>query len=139
MKIAFALAAAALSMIWLTACSSNPVVPTTGVHPPTTPDQVQLFDRYGPPKKYEILGTVSLVITPALRWDDRGDANAAFTQLIQQAAALGANGIYFNGKIPEATVVGMAGYHGIMYEVPIQIDPTTQSRTAIGTAVWVVQ
>jgi len=138
MKFVFALITAAMLATWLTACSEV-VVPTRGPHPPTTPDQVQLFDRAIPPKRYEILGSVSLVITPQLRWDQSGDANAAYNQLIQQACALGATGIFFDPKIPGTTVTSIAGYNGTMHEIPVHIDPTTQTRTAMGTAIWVVQ
>jgi hypothetical protein len=138
MKLVFALITAAMLTTWFTACS-DVVVPTRGEHPPTSPDQVVLFDRATPPKRYEILGSVSLVITPQLRWDESGDANAAYTQLIQQAAALGATGLFFDSKIPGTTITSLAGYHGTMYEVPIHIDPTTQTRTALATAIWVVQ
>jgi hypothetical protein len=135
MKIVRALFVVVLSAVWLTACSSE-VVPSSGPHAPTAPYQVLMYGK--PPRKYEIIGNLSLPITPELRWDDRGDANAAFTQLIQQAAALGANGIYFDPNIPGATVTAIAGYHGVFYTVPVHADPTTPTRTVLATAIWVI-
>jgi hypothetical protein len=128
----FAIALAVFLAAFLTGCASQ-VVPTTGPHPQTSPRQIMLYQKA--PQKYEILGSVTQVITPDLRWDAQGDATQAINLLKQQAGALGANGLLFQQGAGGATFSATAGYQGQFYEVPLRGNPTT----AIGIAIFVVQ
>jgi hypothetical protein len=124
---------AAFAAICLTACApTTQVVQSSGPHAPTTPYDVHLYAN--PPKKYEILGNVSVEITSTLRWGESGDATPAFNALIVKAAALGANGLLFDQTAGGATFTAVAGYHGDFYEVPMYSNPTT----ATATAIWVL-
>jgi hypothetical protein len=137
MKVSRTLLMAAISAVLLMACApTTQVVPTTGNHPPTSPYQVGFYSN--PPKQYEILGAVSVVITPELKWNDQGDATPAFNAMILQAAAMGANGIYFDQHANGAAFTAVAGYHGTFYTVPMHRDDNG-TPIATATAVWVLQ
>jgi hypothetical protein len=130
-KLMVSMAVAGLLM----SCASSEVVPSSGPRPPLSPDSVSLYKT--PPKKYEIRGRVSLVITPELAWDkSSGDANAAFDQLKAQAAALGANGLLFTLNRDAYDVLAGAGYHGTFYEVPLVYKP---QKTVFALAIFVVE
>ena len=57
-------------------CASPKVVPATK-HDPATPGSVQIYQK-PPAKDYEILGTVTLRASDKYKWDDRGNADAAY-------------------------------------------------------------
>ena len=66
MKRSMAVAAFAVLGVLMGGCSSPPeVVPSKGVRPPTSMDQVQIYQK--PPQKYEILGTIVEPITQDMR------------------------------------------------------------------------
>src|SRR5687768_8633278 len=87
-----------VAAIWTlaTGCKSE-IVPSSGSRTPTSPEQVKIYEKQ--PKRYEMLGTVSVPVGGEVRWDDRGHAKAGFDKLKQRAAALGANGLLL--KVPE--------------------------------------
>ena len=130
MKSNFVLILAA-GLLFLASCASQ-VVPTQP-HAATTLDQVKIYQNT--PKKYEFLGTVSLVIPPSMSWDQNGNANDGFNQLKQQAAALGANGLLLVQDAPSATYSVKAGYGGTFYNVPMRDNP----KTAVARAIFVVE
>ncbi len=132
MKSIFVSVGAACLLI-LASCSSNHVVPTTGVHMPTSPDQVKIYQN--PPAKYEILATLGLVITPDLQWDAYGNADAAFDRMKEAAASYGANGLLVDPKTLGGDVYVAAGYHGTIYTVPVRHNP----NTAINQAIFVLK
>jgi hypothetical protein len=103
----------------LSACASKPeVVPSSGPRPPTSPDQVQIYQKE--PKRYEKLGAVSVSRNEGASWDDRGDATAGFDILKRKAAALGANGLLLIAADEAANSKRItAGYHGNYYEIPV--------------------
>jgi hypothetical protein len=111
-------------------CASKPeVVPSSGTRTPTSAMQVKLYEK--PPKKYEILGTVTVTREEGARWDEKGDANAAFDTAKTKAAALGANGLLMAAQSGEYQYNATAGYHGKFYQVPV--------RGKQGAAVGVMQ
>ena len=118
-------------LLFLASCGSH-IVPAQS-HAPTTPDQVKIYQNA--PSKYEILDTVSLVITPDMTWDQSGNANTGFDQLKQKAAALGANGLLLDQHTPTATYQVQAGYSGTFYNVPMHLDP----KTAVAEAIFVLK
>jgi hypothetical protein len=117
----------------LAGCKSHTVVPTTGPHPAIDPAQVQVLQKA--PSKYEILGTVSVVITPDMKWDQSGNANAAFSEMRRQAAAMGANALWFDLNTPGAAYQVVAGYDGTFFQVPMHKDPLT----AVCRAIYIVE
>lgn len=130
MKSHFVLMFAA-GLLILAGCGSQ-IVPAQP-HSPTTLDQVKIYQD--PPKKYEILSTVSLVIPPDMTWDQNGNANSGFDQLRQAAAAQGANGVLLDQNTPSATYQTKAGYNGTFYNVPMHRDP----KTAVAEAIFVLK
>jgi hypothetical protein len=114
----------------LAGCST--VVPTTS-HPPTTPDKVKIYTDV--PKKYEILGTLSVPISADVHWDDKGNADAGFEQLKSAAAAEGANGILLKAPPGTTDFLVTVGYQNTMYQVPLKTNP----KTAVVQAIYVVE
>ena len=113
-------------------CASPKVVPTTK-HDPTTPSAVQIYQK-APAKDYEILGTVTLKASNKYKWDDRGNADAAYDELKRQAAALGANGLLLDAPDKSSDAHVTAGYHGEFYQIPVKLP---RPVTAIATAIFV--
>jgi hypothetical protein len=112
-------------------CASE-VVPSTP-HDPTSPAQVHIYQN-APDKKYEELGTIAVPVVGDVRWDDKGDADAGFDQLRQQAAARGANGILLDSDTIQAKDSVLAGDHGHYYTVPLRTSP---NRAAVAEAIYV--
>jgi hypothetical protein len=111
-------------------CASPKVVPTTK-HDPTTPGSVQIYQK-PPAKDYEILGTVTLKQSDRYKWDERGNADAAFDELKRQAAAMGANGLLMDAPKDASDARVTAGYHGEFYQIPVKLPrPVTAFATAI--------
>ena|SRR5438045_2579674 len=115
-------------------CSSGPKVLPTQSHAPGSPDQVKLYPK--PPAEYELLGLVSLDLTPQYRLDDNAHADAAFTEMIRRAAAMGGNGLLFEVPPGQSNASVTAGYHGTFYQVPVN---SQGQRTALAQAIYVVK
>ena len=122
---------AALTLLLVDAgCASKPeIVPSSGPRAATSAAQVKLYDKQ--PKKYELLGTVTVTRAEGAKWDEKGDANAAFDTAKSKAAALGANGLLMRAEAGEYTYHATAGYHGTFYQVPV--------RGKAGAAIGVMQ
>jgi hypothetical protein len=123
---------ACLTLVAALAGCGSTVVPTTS-HPAITSDKVKIYTDT--PKKYEILGTLSVPISADVHWDDKGNADAGFEQLKSAAAAEGANGILLIAPPGTTDVRVVVGYQGTMYQVPLKADP----KTAIVQAIYVVE
>jgi len=116
-------------------CKSDPeVVPSKGMRPPTTADQVKIYLKA--PKKYEDLGVVIQEVTPELRWDERGDATKGIEMMKAKAAAKGANGLLLADPDAQQKHSVLAGYKGEYYTVPIR---ETTPRQGVGTAIFVLE
>src|SRR5687768_8951641 len=103
-------------------CASEPeIVPSMGARTPTSLEQVKVYDKA--PKKYEILGKVTVTREEGAKWDERGNANAAFDNARAKAAALGANGLLVHAEPGEFQARATAGYHGKFYQVPVRGQP----------------
>ena len=113
-------------------CASPKVVPTTK-HDPSMASAVMIYQK-PPAKNYEILGTVTLKASDKYKWDDRGNADAAFDELKRQAAALGANGLLMDAPKDASDARVTAGYHGEFYQIPVKLP---RPVTAIATAIFV--
>ena len=128
----FAVAAFAAVAVAAAGCASKPeVIPFSGPRPPTRPDEVKVYQD--PPQKYEMLGPVSVAITPETRWDERGDATEGFRRLRSAAAAKGANGILLNAQPGTYDYRATAEDRGAYYQVPIRKQP----HAAIAEAIFV--
>jgi hypothetical protein len=129
--LGFSFALAALLVIGGgSGCASKPeVVASSGPRPPTSATQVKIYEKQ--PKKYEMLGTVTVTRAEGAKWDERGDANAAFDTAKSKAAALGANGLLLSAAPGEHEYHATAGYNGKFYQVPV--------RGGKGAAIGVMQ
>ena len=133
MQLHKALLMLAPAMVVLSACSE--VVPTTGPHPAISPDAVKLYQN--PPAKYEDLGKIVFPITPDVRWDERGDAQARLRARLKASRPprWAPNGILLKGDTgPNGRLVG-AGDGTTYYLVPVQNDP----KAAIVEAIFVLK
>jgi len=134
MRLAAALLLAGVVALLLAGCASNPkVLPSSGPHPPTTADQVQIYQTA--PSEYEVIDVVYAPITADTHWDDQGNADKGFDKLKADAAAVGANGLLLTAPPNSADLAVIAGYHGMMYKVPIRSQP----KAAVCQAIWVVK
>ncbi len=115
-------------------CASSEVVSSKGPRPPTDPAYVAIYQKE--PKKYERLGQVSQVVTPDMKWDEKGDSTAGFEKLKALAAEKGANGLLL--KLPEGTYayLVLAGYKGSYYQVPVKAG---EPKTVMGEAIYVIE
>jgi hypothetical protein len=120
----FVVVAAALSLgtamvVGPGGCASDPkIVPSSGTRPPSSKGQVKIYEKE--PERYELLGTVTVTRAEGAKWDQRGNADAAFDAALAKAAALGANGLLLSAKPGESEYHATAGYHGKFYQVPVR-------------------
>jgi hypothetical protein len=122
----------ALAAFVVGGCASPKVVPTTK-HEPSSPSAVQIYQK-APAKDYEVHGTVTLKASEQYKWDDRGNADAAYDELKRQAAAMGANGLLMDAPADATDARVTAGYHGQFYQIPVKLPKPV---TAIATAIYV--
>lgn len=81
-----------VSLLLLASCQAPaPEVLPTRQHPETTAAMVKVYQD--PPKRYEVLGTVSMPATALNRWDDSSPVDAGIELLKGGAAKVGANGM----------------------------------------------
>ncbi len=114
-------------------CASEPKVLPPTPHAATPADAIKVVAER--PSEYELLGTVSIEITPDLKWDERGNANKAFELLKKGAAATGANTLLLWAPPDKANGLATAGYNGKFYQVPIQA--AGGKRQAVAQAIFV--
>lgn len=123
-----------MASLLLAACASGPqILPPSGQHPVRQPAEVKIYQSQ--PKKYELLGPVSVRITPEMKWDERGNSNPAFEALLSQAGAKGANGLLLMSEEGTYDYRPGAGYKGTYYLVPLKREP----RTALAQAIFVLE
>jgi hypothetical protein len=114
-------------------CASHKDVPMTGPRPPTSADQVKIYQTI--PATFERLGRVSVAVTPEIKWDANGEAVLGFDRLKAAAAQRGANGLLLDlDKESSDFLVGVS-YHGQSFQVPIKNNP----KTAIAEAIYVIE
>ena len=122
----------AVATLMISGCTKE--VPPTQ-HAPTNPATVKLYQKK--PQRFEVLGTVMVPVTPAMKWDDRGDSTAGFEALKSKAAALGANGLLFVIEDHSKYDIEVtAGYKGEYYQIPLKLQPV---RTAMAEAIYVIK
>jgi len=122
-----------LALLLIAGCSSHQVKASSGPRPPTRADDVKIYQKA--PHQYERLGTVTVPVTPEVRWDQRGESRVGFDRLKAQAAALGANGVLLVVTDGSSDLTATAGYHGTFYQVPMRAQP----RAALAEAIYVLK
>jgi hypothetical protein len=115
-----------------TGCAPE-VVPSSGPRSPTSAEQVKIYQKQ--PRKYEKLGTVTVLAGSRVLWDDKGEAVVGFDELKAKAAALGANGLLLTADPSAFDAYINAGYHGTFYQVPVRHNP----KSAIAQAIFVLE
>ena len=88
-----------LVAVTLSACTSSTVIRTGQAYAPISPDQVQVF--FEPPYDYQVLGLVdahSDIVFSSHKAEKR-----AIKRLVEEAAALGANGVLITFEADYAT------------------------------------
>ena len=123
-RLCFGVSCALGLLLPLGGCASKPeIVPSSGPRTPTSASQVKIYEKQ--PKKYEMLGTVTVTREEGAKWDEKGDANAAFDTAKSKAAALGANGLLLAAAVRRVRVPRHR-------RLPRQVLPGPGSRTARG-------
>src|SRR5213083_2989370 len=109
--------AIATAMLFVAAgCQAKPeIIPSSGPRAAVPPDQVKIYQK--PPLRYERLGVVSVAATRESPWDARGNADAGFDRLKEEAAQRGANGLLLVVDREQYYGRVLAGYHDTFYEV----------------------
>ena len=123
-----------LGALVFSGCAQQPVVVPAQKHSPSAAADVKIYQKE--PAKYEKLGTVSLMITPDLGWDEKGNTDKAFEMLKAKAAELGANGLLLSMPKERYDLIASTGYHGNRYDVPMKMKP---DKMAMAEAIFVVE
>jgi len=124
------LALASLVLLVLSSCQSE-VVPMQS-HPQTTPAMVKVYQD--PPKRYEVLGSVSMKATAENRWEDNAPVDAGVELLKAGAAKVGANGVLL--KHPAHKDLLSCKYQGKPCSISIERTP---ERTVYAQPIYVVE
>lgn len=115
-------AIALMAFMAISACAEGSAIVTGKQRPAISPDQVQLY--IDPPKApYEVIALVNA--TSANGWTDQQSINYAITELKNQAAAVGANGVIIGQSRSQFGGVVMSG------TIPIAYDEQAVSGNAI--------
>jgi hypothetical protein len=124
------LALAGLMLLALASCQSE-VLPTQR-HPETKPAMVKVYQD--PPKRYEVVATVSMAATTQNRWEDNASVDAGIELLKAGAAKYGANGMIL--KHPAHKDLMWCKYLGKTYSISIERTP---ERTVYAQAIYVIE
>ena len=122
-----------LGGLMFSGCAQPTVLPSQK-HAPSSASAVKIYQKQ--PMKYEDLGMISLVITPDISWDEKGNTNKAFDMLKDKAAALGANGVLLDMPKDHYDLLASTGYNGTRYDVAMKMKP---EKTAMAHAIFVVE
>ncbi len=118
-----------LILFILTSCASGSHILTGQKRPPLEPSTVKLYVE--PPEQYEVIGIVHASSDSG--WTQQGDMDYAVSELKNQAAKLGANGIILSGR-GETSSTSVGAYNsGMVYAV------SSTAQTVSGKAVYVIQ
>ena len=112
----------------LSSCASGSYILTGEKRTPVLPKSVKLYTS--PPQEYEVIGIVNASSDSG--WTQQGDMDYAVTELKEQAAKLGANGVILSGTgESSSSTVGAYG-NGAIYAV------SSTAQTVSGKAVYVI-
>ena len=117
------------SMFLLLSCASGSYILTGQKRDPINPSLVKLYTS--PPNKYEVIGIINASSDSG--WTQQGDMDYAVTELKDQAALLGANGILLTGT-GESTSSSVGAYNnGVVY------SSSSTAQTITGQAIYVME
>lgn len=118
-----------IAIFLLSSCASGSYILTGQKRDPINPSLVKLYTS--PPKIYEVIGIINASSDSG--WTQQGDMDYAVSELKEQAAKLGANGILLTGT-GESTSSTVGGYNnGVVYVV------SSTAQTITGQAIYVVE
>ena len=118
-----------LIAISLVACASGSAIIVGEVREPIDPNQVKLYLEA--PANYEIIGIVNA--SSDAGWTEQGSVDYAVQELKNQAAKLGANGVFIESTGEQtSTVIGGQGT-SYLYAIPVT------AKTVSGKAIFVIE
>jgi len=118
-----------LIAISLVACASGSAIVVGEVREPIDPNQVKLYLEA--PANYEIIGIVNA--SSDAGWTEQGSVDYAVQELKNQAAKLGANGVFIESTGEQtSTVIGGQGT-SYLYAIPVT------ANTVSGKAIFVIE
>jgi len=118
-----------LITLFLSSCASGSYILTGQKRPPTNPALVKLYTT--PPQKFDVIGIINASSDSG--WTAQGDMDYAVSELKEQAAKLGANGVLITGRGETSSAVVGTYSNGMMYAIP------TSAQSVTGQAVYVLQ
>ena len=116
-----------LMLLILTGCASGSSIVVGAVRDPIDPNQVKLYLEA--PANYEVIGIVKA--SSDAGWTEQDPVNYAVEELKNQAAKLGANGVFIETTGEQtSTIIGGQGT-GYLYAIPVS------AQTVSGKAIFV--
>lgn len=114
-------------LLFLVGCATGSSIVVGEVRNPIDPTKVKLYLE--PPENYEVIGIVKA--SSDAGWTEQDSLNYAVEELKNQAAKLGANGVFIEttGETT-STMIGGQGT-GYLYAIPVS------EQTVLGKAVYV--
>ena len=118
-----------VAIFLLSSCASGSYILTGQKRDPINSLLVKLYTA--PPKKYEVIGIVNA--SSSSGWTQQGDMDYAVSELKEQAAKIGANGVLLTST-GESTSSTVGAYsNGVVY------SSSSTSQTITGQAIYVTE
>ena len=124
----------AVSAIFLSGCNSAKTVVGT-VRPAIAPDQVKIYVQA--PKKYEVIAIVEASSKGAFAFGDQMKNDIMIGRLKEEAAAVGANGLWLSSTGQEDVSATFMPNNASMYSSGSFI--VNKAKTGKGTAIFVFE
>jgi len=118
-----------LIAISMMACASGSSIVVGEVRAPIDPDQVKLYLEA--PANFEIIGIVNA--SSDAGWTEQGSLDYAVQELKNQAAKLGANGVFIETTGDQTSTI--IGGQGTDYQYAIPVT----AKTVSGKAIFVIE
>ena len=116
-------------LLILAGCATGSAIVVGQVREPIDPDTVQLY--FEAPENYEVIGIVKA--SSDAGWTEQDSVNYAVEELKNQAAKLGANGVFLETTGEQkSTIIGGQGT-GYLYAIPVS------QKTVSGQAILVIE
>lgn len=118
-----------LILLILTGCASGSAIVVGQAREPIDPNKVKLYLEA--PANYEVIGLVKA--SSDAGWTEQDSVNYAVEELKNQAAKLGANGVFIETTSEQtSTIIGGQGT-GYLYAIPVS------AQTVSGKAIFVIE
>jgi hypothetical protein len=125
----FKTAFASLLFLLLVGCATGSSIVVGKVRDPIDPSKVKLYLEA--PANYEVIGIVKA--SSDAGWTEQDSVNYAVEELKNQAAKLGANGVFIETTGQQtSTIIGGQGT-GYLYTIPVS------EQTVSGKAIYVIE